>query len=161
AVLAHPPSAGYLLRKFVVRHRVPVLAAFFVGLALVTGMIVATWGLFHAKAAAAAEAQAKRTAQQREAEAHAGIEFVEAKVFAAARPEGQEGGLGRDVKLRDAIDAALPFLEHAFPDQPIIEARLRGTLGRSFSYLGDATKAAGQHERARDLFTRELSPDHP
>ena len=43
--------------------------------------------------------------------------FVENKIFAAARPKDQEGGLGYDVKLADAITAALPSIEKGFPDQ--------------------------------------------
>ncbi len=39
-VLASPPSAAYRLRKFVRRHRVPVLAATAVLLALVSGLVV-------------------------------------------------------------------------------------------------------------------------
>jgi len=115
-----------------------------------------------AKALAAAEAEkkAKQTAQEREAETAAVLDFVESKVFAAARPEGQEGGLGRDVTLRRAVEAALPFVEKGFPTQPLIEARLRHTLGLSFLYLGDAEKAAEQFQKARMLFIKYLGPDH-
>jgi len=45
------------------------------------------------------------------------------RVHIAARPEGQEGGLGYDVTLRGAIEAALPFVDESFKDQPLIEAR--------------------------------------
>jgi hypothetical protein len=31
------------------------------------------------------------------------LEFVENKIFAAARPKDQEGGQGYDVKLADAV----------------------------------------------------------
>ena len=82
-----------------------------------------------ALAAAAAEKEAKETAQEREAETKAVLEFVEQKIFAAARPDGQEGGLGRDVTLRAALEAALPFVEKSFTNQPLIEARLRIDAG--------------------------------
>ena len=87
--------------------------------------------------------------------------FVEDRIFAAARPEGQAGGLGHNVTLRKAIEAALPYVQKSFPSQPLIEARLRLTLGQSFFFLGDARTAAQQEEAARTLFTRNLGPDHP
>ena len=41
------------------------------------------------------------------------LDFFEDRVLAAARPEGRAGGLGRDVTLRQAIDAALPAVAQA------------------------------------------------
>jgi hypothetical protein len=60
-------------------------------------------------------------AKTRESETAAVLGFVENKIFAAARPKGQEGGLGFDVKLEDAIGAALPDVETSFTDHPLIE----------------------------------------
>src|SRR5262249_13556589 len=44
-VVAHPPSAGYRLKKLVRKHRAPVLAAGLVILALLAGIAGTTWGL--------------------------------------------------------------------------------------------------------------------
>src|SRR5205807_5018061 len=82
--------------------------------------------------AAAREREAKETAEAREAETKAVLEFVENKVFGAARPENQDGGLGYKVTLREALEKALPFVAGQFRDRPLIEARLRTTLGTSF-----------------------------
>ncbi len=114
-VLAAPPSRSYRLRKFVRKHRAGVIAASLVLLALVAGVAGTTWGLFEARRAADAERLArldaqdkKRLAEENEKKAVAAAEeerkaketvedvlrFVESKVFAAARPKGQHGGLG-------------------------------------------------------------------
>jgi eukaryotic-like serine/threonine-protein kinase len=180
-VLAGPPSAGYRARKFLRRHRGAVLAAALVALALVGGAVGTTVGLFRAEKArdrevgernraeeALGREEAERVraennagdARNREAEAKAALEFVDKYVFAAARPAGQEGGLGHDVTLRKAVEAALPFVDQGFKDQPLTEARLRMTLGKSFSYLGDDRTAADQFERAQDLYTRLRGPNH-
>ncbi|HLJ93835.1 MAG TPA: serine/threonine-protein kinase [Gemmataceae bacterium] len=103
----------------------------------------------------------EKAANQREAETKAVLKFVEDRVFAAARPEGQRGGLGYEVTLRRAVKEALPFVAKSFTDQPLVEARLRWTLGTSFWYLGDAKTAAEQFERARALYARHRGPDHP
>jgi tRNA A-37 threonylcarbamoyl transferase component Bud32/predicted secreted protein len=105
--------------------------------------------------------QKAQDALAREAETKAVLGFVEDRVFAAARPDGFEGGLGREVTLRKAIEAALPFVEKSFPSQPLIEARLRLTMGRSFNFLGDARTSAKQEAAARALYARHLGPDHP
>jgi serine/threonine protein kinase/tetratricopeptide (TPR) repeat protein len=166
-VLAGPPSASYRLRKFVRRNRGRVLAAAFVLLALVVGIVGTTWGMIRAEAAQQAEAeraegerQAKQEALDRQAETQAVLDFVENRVFAAARPKDQEGGLGYDVKLADAVKAGLSFIDKSFPDKPLIEGRLRMTIGRSFYFLGDYQTAMEQYKGARQIFTEHLGPDH-
>ena len=89
------------------------------------------------------------------------LDFVEGKVFAAARPEGLAGGLGKTVTLRQAVETALPFVETSFKDQPLIEARLRMTLGSSFAYLGEAKIALEQYRAARAIYTKYRGLDHP
>ena len=114
-----------------------------------------------ALAAAAAEKDARDAAEKQEAETRAVLEFVENKVFAAARPEGQNGGRGHEVTLRKAIEASLPHIASSFRGQPLIEARLRQTLGGSFWYLGQHRIAQEQFETARALYAKFRGPDHP
>jgi tetratricopeptide (TPR) repeat protein len=167
-VSAGAPSTLYRLRKFVRRNKGPVLAATTIALLLVGGVVGTGWALLrerHARktatAAAVAEKVARETAMAREAETKAVLNFLENRVLAAARPEGQEGGLGRDVTLRKAVEAAVPFVEKSFADQPLIQARLRQTLAASFIYLGDAKLAAEQAEAARALYARHRGLDDP
>ncbi len=103
---------------------------------------------------------AKVEAQAKEAEANAVVKFFEEQVFAAARPKGQDGGLGAGVTLRDAIAASVSALEKGFAAQPLVEARLRMALGVTFHHLAEHEQAREQVERARTLFTRHLGPDH-
>jgi serine/threonine protein kinase len=113
-----------------------------------------------AEAARQAEAAQKVLAEANAAEAQATIRFLEQRVFAAARPKGLLGGLGKDVTLRQAIDASLPALSKEFVDQPLVEAELRMTLGRTFRHLGESRLAVEQYERARAIFTEQRGPDH-
>jgi hypothetical protein len=55
----------------------------------------------------------------------------------------------------------LPFVDKSFRDRPLIEARLRLTLGQSFYYLGQWKIAADQYLTARAIYTKHLGPDHP
>jgi eukaryotic-like serine/threonine-protein kinase len=114
-----------------------------------------------AEAAANAEKNAKETAQAREAETEAVLDFVQNHIFAAARPEGQDGGLGREVTLRRAVTSALPWVGRSFPEKPLIEARLRDTLGVSFLYLGEPGVAEQQFQKVYALCTNHFGPDDP
>jgi serine/threonine protein kinase len=166
-ILARPPSTVDRLRKFVRRHRAGVLTGFAVVAAVLAGAAVATWQAVvamrakqEALAAAAAEKEAKELAQAREAETKAVLKFVENRIIAAPRPQGYEGGMGRAVTVREAVESALPYVERDFANQPLVEARLRMTLGTSFAYLGEHRTAAEQFEAARALNARHRGPDH-
>jgi tetratricopeptide (TPR) repeat protein/tRNA A-37 threonylcarbamoyl transferase component Bud32 len=107
--------------------------------------------------AVAAESRANRS----RSETQAVLEFVQNKILAAARPADQEGGLGRDVSLRTALDAAASGIEKAFHDQPAVEASIRTTLGESYYYLGEPEQALRHTDRAVSLRRQVLGRDHP
>jgi eukaryotic-like serine/threonine-protein kinase len=105
----------------------------------------------------AALAQSEEARQRAEAV----LAFLKDDVLAAARPEGQEGGLGTDVTVRRAVDQAEPKIAGRFRDQAIVEADVRDTLGATYFYLGEAPLAIRQHERGLELHQARLGPDHP
>jgi serine/threonine protein kinase/tetratricopeptide (TPR) repeat protein len=174
-VQACPPSAGYRLRKFGRRNRKPLGTAALLLAALLVGAGVATWQAVRAtRAERQALEEASATARERDektaalrragqelAAREAVLGFVENKVFAAARPRNQAGGHGYDVKLADAVRAALPAVDQSFAAQPLVEARLRMTIGKSFWYLGDSGTAIEQIRAARALYARHRGPDDP
>jgi hypothetical protein len=95
-VQACPPSAGYRLRKFVRRNKVPVLAASLVLLAVIAGSVGTAISVAQARRAAV-EKEAKERAEAREAQTKAVLEFVENKIFAVDW-DGGPGGLGWELK---------------------------------------------------------------
>jgi serine/threonine protein kinase len=103
----------------------------------------------------------KEIAENRDVETRAVLDFVENKVFAAARPERQAAGRGGDVTLRKALEDALPFVDQSFRDRPLIEARLRMSLGTSFHHMGEWKVAADQWQKARTLYADHAGPDDP
>ncbi|MCX7701692.1 MAG: serine/threonine protein kinase [Gemmataceae bacterium] len=95
-VSAGPPSAVYRMKKFLRRHRGPVIAASLVLLALVGGIIGTTWGLLEARRQAEiarAESEAKELARAEEANQRATAEARE-----------REANHERDLKSK-ALDA--------------------------------------------------------
>src|SRR5207253_908019 len=87
--------------------------------------------------------------------------FFEDHVLAAARPQGQGGGLGKDVTLRAAVDAAESKIAKAFHDQPTVEGHVRHSLGNTYRYLGQPGLTVRQHERALEIRKAAIGPDHP
>jgi eukaryotic-like serine/threonine-protein kinase len=100
------------------------------------------------------------TSEEARRRAEAVLGFLKNDVLAAARPEGQEGGLGVEVTVRKAVDAAEPKIAEAFKDQPLVEAEVRETLGLTYSYLGEPPLAIPQFERAVELYRAHLDPEH-
>ena len=88
------------------------------------------------------------------------VSFFRDKMLAAARPAGQDGGLGRKVTLREAIDHAESSIAGRFAETPIVEARIRDALGQSYHYLDESDLAIAQYERSRALFAATLGPEH-
>jgi tetratricopeptide (TPR) repeat protein/tRNA A-37 threonylcarbamoyl transferase component Bud32 len=122
--------------------------------------VVATRAKHYAVKAAAAETTAKEEARAKEAKTQSAFDFLEDRIIGAARPKGQDGGLGSAVTLREVLTAALAALDTSFPNQPLAEARVRRAVGLSFLRLGDAKLAAEQYERALALYREHLGPEH-
>jgi serine/threonine protein kinase/tetratricopeptide (TPR) repeat protein len=167
-ILARRSSVTERVWRWCKRNPLVAGLAAAVFLVMAAGTAASAWQATRARTAeaaalksAAAEKTQRAAAEEQEAETRAVLEFVEKKIFAAARPERQEGGLGREVSLRKALESSLPHIAASFGNQPLIEARLRGTLGTSFRYLADFAIAKEQFEVARSLFTKHRGTDHP
>ena len=166
-VLAGPPSKTYRLRKFARRNRRLLTTGAAFVLLLVAGVVISTGLAVKArKAQTQAETDrdqaviAEQRAKDSEAEARSVLSFFQERVLAVGRPEGQEGGLGRDVTIRQAVDAAEPHIAEAFRGQPLVEASVRHPLGMTYLYVGEPAAAVTQLERVFELRRDRLGPDH-
>jgi eukaryotic-like serine/threonine-protein kinase len=104
---------------------------------------------------------AEGKANQSRSEMQAVLDFLQNKVLAAARPKDQEGGLGKGVSLRGALDTAESGIAKAFAGQPSVEASIRTALGETYYYLGEPDLALRQTQRAVDLSRLVRGADHP
>jgi serine/threonine protein kinase len=181
-VEASPPSRTYRLRKLAWKHRRGLATAAVLLVLLLAGAVVssvlAVWAREAERQARAAEGQANEQrdraekdrnrainaeteAKRSEADAEAVLGYFQKQVLSAGRPKGMAGGQGKDVTLRQAVDAAEPAIAHSFQDRPLVEASIRSTLGVTYWHLGDFPQAIQQHERALRLREAQLGPDHP
>jgi tetratricopeptide (TPR) repeat protein/tRNA A-37 threonylcarbamoyl transferase component Bud32 len=124
-------------------------------------MVVANRARQQAEVAEQHAKAAKLEAEVRERETKAVLDFVQKRILVSARPAGKSGGLGIDTTVRQALTAALPYVDQSFADQPLIEARVRTHIGLTFLQLSEPKIAEGQLSRARDIYTDWRGGDHP
>jgi serine/threonine protein kinase len=160
-ILARRASASERVWRWCRRNPLVAGLSAAVFLVMAIGTTLSTWQAIRAGRAATAEKSARAAAVEREAEARSVLRFVERRVFAAARYKGYEQGLGRDVSLLNALKGSLPYIADDFRAQPLIEARVRLTLGRTFLVLGEPEIAREQYEGSRALYTQFRGRDDP
>ncbi len=142
-------SGWYMFKKTLRRHRVPVAFAMLVaafGVAALSGLFVA-----HKR-----QTRLRAEAQRQAAIAQAVNQFLNQDLLAAVKPRGK----GRDVTVREVLDAASQRIETQFPNQPVIEAAVRDTLGNTYMELGQWNDALAHAERALELRRKHLGADH-
>jgi len=160
-VKARPVGMGERGRKWCRRN--PALAGMLAALVLVVfGSLVGLTVLYlnaerHRKLAE----HEQQIAEYREEGARAITRFYEDHVLAAARPKDWDGGTGKNVTLKEAMDQAAPKIEKAFEGQPELEAAVRNTLGMTYYYLGEFKVASTHLEKAYAIRLKRLPEDHP
>ena len=149
-IVARPPTALYQVRKFAKRHKPLVAGVAAVFLALVAGVIVSTWQ-------AARALRAERVAEQEAAKATAISDFLQRDLLAQASAWGQatpERKPNPDLTVRAALDRAAANIASKFARQPLVEASIRHTIGKTYKDLGLYKEARIQLELASELMRR-------
>ena len=155
-VRAAAPSVAYRTRKFVRRHRMGVIAAGVVLVALVAGLAAAAAGFVEARRerdrAVAAEFEATREASK----AKTTSSFL-TSMLASAAPSNTQG---KDVTIRQVLDQAASTVEESFGEQPEVEATVRTTIASVYDALGLYPQAAAHALRAVELRESVLGGVH-
>jgi tetratricopeptide (TPR) repeat protein len=137
----------YVSAKFVRRHRYKLLTAL-ATLAVVVGVTIVSY---------VNVVRQRNRAETNETIATEVNKFL-LNMLASADPEGS----GRPVpSLPELLDRAAARIDGAFPDQPLVEAAIRATIGKTYVLLAFADKAETHHRRAYELRVRALGASHP
>ena len=135
-LIAGPLTALYQLKKFMRRNRALVAGTLVVFAVSVIGAVVSlifAFGQMHARA-----------------ESEAVTNFLQSDVLDSV------GKIkGRDATVVDALDVASTNLEGKFEDQPLIEARIRWTLGHAYQRHGDDRAAITHLERTSQILREQ------
>ena len=149
-VQARPPSARYRIAKFVRRHRVGVTAASVVALALVVGVVAATWGLVRARRAESAARREAATAEQ--------VAGFLIDIFKTSDPRQKDRGA--DVTARELLKRATARIDQ-LSNQPIVQAGLLEALGEVHTQLGLYDSALTLGSRALALRRKAFGKVNP
>ncbi len=149
-VLAHPPSAAYQARKFIARHKAPVVGAAIALAALVLGLVGVSLSLVETRAAQQESDRAQRDAEQ--------IDAFLNQMLATADPGVTRG---RDVTVNAMLGEAVSKLdEGALAGQGQAEAQVRMTIADAYLSLGLYPPAQDQYEAALKLRQHVLGEMH-
>jgi eukaryotic-like serine/threonine-protein kinase len=149
-ILARPPSAMYQVQKLVARNRaafVGGVAALLLLIAFAVTMTVQARRIATARDRAAAEAESARQV----------AEFLE-NLFQASDPYEAKG---RTPTAREILDRGAARIDRELRAQPLLQARLLGTMGSIYQRLGDYREA--ERLLTASLANRRalLGNDHP
>jgi len=143
-LIAGPLSTIYRLKKFVRRNQALAIGIAAVLAILIAGVVVSTLFAVTAKMALNREARAR-------AEAQAIADFLTQDVLASVNEIK-----GREATVADILDIASESLGSRFKDQPLVEAEINWTLGRTYGRLGDSREAMPYLARAYQIRREQL-----
>jgi len=143
-LIAGPPGIGYKMKKFVCRNRVLVGGITAVLVVLIAGVIVST--VF-----------AIRADQQADLSNRV-LSFLTNEVLMSADPTRAKRW---EITLSEVLDGASENLKAKFSDEPLVEASIRHTLGRTYLSLGKYPEAESHIERAYRIRRAALGQEHP
>ena len=132
-IAARPASAVYQVRKFARRHKALVAGVLASVALLVGGIATTTWQAVRALRAERVAAARAEEAENERARAEAVTGFL-TEMLASVDPSQAQG---RDVSVRDALDAAAARIEAgAMAEQPAVELAVRQAIGETYGSLG-------------------------
>ncbi len=149
-LIAGPPSVTYRVRKFIQRNRKFVTGVSAVAMTILVGFIASTLMYVHAE-------DSRREAERQANITKAVNDFLNKDLLASVAPARAKG---REVTVREVLDAASKKIEEKFKDEPLIEASIRETLGRTYRRLGEFKLAEPHLERAFSIRKEELGERH-
>jgi len=157
-ILARAPSTLYQLRKLATRHKIPTVL-----LAALAASLAGTFALMlyhheHDKVIVARAQKAEQRAEDEAATAQAVNDFLVNDLLAGVQPEIAQG---ENLTVREVLDAAAARVEHAFANQPLVEASTRTAIGQSYASLGLYWDAEPFLRKALEIRVAELGVDHP
>src|SRR4051812_36651174 len=156
-VEAGAPSAIYRFRKFARRNKAALVSSAVVAAALFLGLVGTTWEAIRAT-------HAERIAKSEAAISQAVNGFLDRDLLGQAHPyvpyDRYKEPRG-ELKLATVLDRAAENLDGRFPDQPLVEAALRETIGSTYNLLGHADRSIPHLKRAAELRRIHLGEEHP
>ena len=159
-IVARPPGTMYQLGKFARRNRVLVTGVGAVFVVLVLGVVASTWEAVQARRAEKKAQQSQKSAQQEAAIAQAVNDFLQKDMLGQASAYNQSK-LDPNITVRTVLDRAAQNIQGKFSAQPVVEASIRETMGKTYEQLGLYPEARKELESALALSSHALGDENP
>ncbi len=155
-IVARPATTTYVLKKFARRNPLLVGSVVAAAVLVTTALVVALFALADAREARAAESTAREHAEREAAAVTAMNKFMLRDMIEAVSPFRS----GRDTRLVDMLDAAIPRIDTTFADQPYIRDTVRAAIGGTYRELGLIKESEKLLRESLPGLERELGPTH-
>jgi serine/threonine protein kinase/tetratricopeptide (TPR) repeat protein len=161
-VTAGPPSVVYRARKFTRRHRAAVVAGGIAVIAVLLGVAGVIWSALAAHQAQAQTEIALERARH-EAQTSQTVSNLLFETLSAADPEQSYASPdeARELKVVDVLARAGEQAGVRFGERPLLEATLRGLVGRTLLRLHQYDAAELNLHKALELRREHLGEDAP
>jgi eukaryotic-like serine/threonine-protein kinase len=150
-LIAGPESAYYRLKKYIRRHRPLVVGTSLVLLVMTIGIIISS--LF-----AIGQNIARKEAERQARISQAVNDFLNNDLLASFDPEK---ALGQEITVSEILDTASNNIVGKFDNEPLIEASIRTTLGKTYLSLGKYQSAQKHLLDAYHIYLKQLPTDDP
>jgi serine/threonine protein kinase/Flp pilus assembly protein TadD len=165
ALIARPPTLGYLMRRRLQKHWVGASIAAAVAAVILATIVISYFKIAHERRIAIENAKRadserdtavseKKRADEQAQIAKAVVDFFNSDVLGQASANGQAapGTVPKlDLKVRDALDRAADKIHDRFAKQPLVEARIRDAVGKAYIELGEFREAEQHIQEAVKL----------
>ena len=142
-VAAHPPSAGYVARKYIRRHRLGASAAA-AGVLLLVGFAITQ------------AVELRRITRERD-RADRVTDFM-TKMFKVSDPSEARGNT---ITAREILDNAAKEIDTGLSNDPELQAKMMHTMAVTYDGLGLYSRAQPLLERAVEIQRRTVGPGSP
>jgi eukaryotic-like serine/threonine-protein kinase len=146
-LLARRRTKTYVVRKWLNRHKRGAAIAATVAFVMLSGGLWSFINIAHQRDRAETEAAISEAVNR----------FILERLLTAVDPSVAQG---REPQLRELLDRAATEVGTAFPGQPLVEAAVRQTLGRTYLNLGDNERGRSNILTAYELSRRTLGAQH-
>jgi len=159
-VLARPDSAGYRLRKFVLRNRIAVAASAAVLVSVVAGAGVAVWQASVARAQSV-QAQAQAALAKKEAQRAQAVQGFMIDLFRSNTHQQADPIAAQRTTARELLDIGAARVSDALKDAPESEIQVLQALSDMYVQLGLRDKAIALQRRSVDVGRGLHGPSDP
>ena len=148
-IIARPPSASYLIKKFVRRHRA--------GVGVASLLIVLLVAFSITMAIQSRRIAAERDRANQEAETARQVSDFLVGLFKVSNPSEARGN---SITAREILDKGADKVTRELSGQPTVQGKLMYTMGSVYESLGLFDRAQDLLEKALAVRTKALGPNH-